>query len=206
MRTDQVRRVTAHYSTLYVALRPVSFVLAPTFLGGIINIQTLTTPTPHQQGIAWHTPQTFIALQHLSTAQHTAQHTAAAGCAAKSAAIDEAYPVHTAPLLLENPHMQLACSPAFLPACLRMRLYTLPPLPHTLIHAVRQLDLRSPRSGTQLLQLSRNGVRLEINSISAPRWAAAAAPRADRGPCVSIQGVCEQECVSTCWSQYSVCA
>lgn len=34
--------------------------------------------------------------------------------------------------------------------------------------AVRQLDLRSSRSGTQLLQLSRNGVRLEINSIAAP--------------------------------------
>jgi hypothetical protein len=34
--------------------------------------------------------------------------------------------------------------------------------------AVRQLDLRASRSGTQLLQLSRNGVRLEINSISSP--------------------------------------
>lgn len=54
------------------------------------------------------------------------------------------------------------------------KLVTEPGNPHLIISCsedgtVRQIDIRQPASqATQLLQLARNGVRLEINSISAP--------------------------------------
>eukprot|EP00878_Enallax_costatus_P038337 GHUV01043543.1.p1 GENE.GHUV01043543.1~~GHUV01043543.1.p1 ORF type:complete len:183 (+),score=24.75 GHUV01043543.1:726-1274(+) len=54
------------------------------------------------------------------------------------------------------------------------KLVTEPGNPNLLISCsedgtVRQIDIRQPgRNATQLLQLARNGVKLEINSISAP--------------------------------------
>jgi hypothetical protein len=67
--------------------------------------------------------------------------------------------------------------------------------------AVHQLDVRQspgtaaqPRN-SQLLQLARNGVKLEINSISAPTWVTATAPQRIRRLCaISLFSRCPGPC------------